>query len=85
MLRQAQHEGGSVFPVWWENWPAVCLFLACQTQWRFQVAGARVLWQGLDYPAVRAAAAMLDQVMTPALFDDLRVMEGAALEALNRT
>jgi len=57
----------------------VQLFLALSTQWRVHpMAGARL---GLEYGAVRQTADMLGIAVTPDLFDDLRVMEGAALAA----
>jgi len=43
-----------------------------------------VLWTGLDYAGLRAAAALMGTDMTPALFADLRAMEAAALPVLNR-
>lgn len=54
------------------------LFLRLGSQWRFHHTGVRL---GLDYAVVPPVAAMLGIVMTPALFDDLRLMEGAALAA----
>lgn len=39
---------------------------------------------GIDYAAVPSVAAMMDITMTPDLFHDLRVMEGAALVAFPR-
>lgn len=56
----------------------VGLFLRLGSQWRFHQAGPRL---GLDYAAVPPVAAMLGITVTPAMFDDLRVMEGAALAA----
>ena len=54
----------------------LALFLSLGTQWRHAHTG-HVL--GLDYGVVPAVAAMSDMTMTPALFRDLRLMEGAAL------
>jgi len=36
---------------------------------------------GLEYSAVPSVATMMGITMTPSLFDDLRIMEGAALAA----
>lgn len=56
----------------------VTLFLMLGSQWRHHaMSGLRL---GLDYAAIPATAAMAGIAMTPALFADLRVMEGAALE-----
>lgn len=58
----------------------VNLFLRLASQWRFHQTGFRL---GLDYAAVPPVATMLGITMTPALFDDLRLMEGAALAAFS--
>lgn len=57
----------------------VRLFFTLISHWRVHPAtGVRL---GLDYAAVQPTAAMLGLTMSPDLFDDLRVMEGAALTA----
>jgi hypothetical protein len=68
--------------VWPENWPSFALLRDCQTQWRVGMGGAT----GLDYPAVMA---LLEFRGFPAgdrqqLFDDLQVMELAALEEMSK-
>ena len=66
--------------VWPENWPAICLFESLSTQWRMGPAGC----YGLDY-AVLPAVFRLSGVRAPdraAMFDDLRVLELAALETM---
>ena len=67
----------SRMPVMRANGPALGLFLAASTQWRF--AGSVALPTGLDHAGVAATAAMMGVAMTPALFAKLRVMEDAAL------
>lgn len=58
----------------------VALFFALQTQWRFHpVAGVRL---GIDYAAIAPTASAAGLPMTPAMFHDLREMEGAALAVL---
>lgn len=59
------------FKVWPENWPAVELFLRCQTQWRVSQFG-RV---GLDYPAIMAVARLYRVRLNPSLMDDLQEIE----------
>jgi len=76
------------FEVWPENWEALRAFLFVSGQWRTASIGgglepARVYWQGLDYAAVAAGLAGGGFTVSPALWDDLRVMEGAARNALN--
>lgn len=68
--------------VWPENWPAVQLFAAVQTQWRVHGFTGRPL--GLDYPAVEAAMRMLRIKDRPATFERIRIMEAAALATLNK-
>ncbi len=70
---QAQVEVGP------EEVDAVALFIALDTQWQVHpMTGMRL---GLRYEAVPAAAAALGLDLNPALFADLRIMEGAALSA----
>lgn len=53
-----------------------------QTQWR---AGAQGV-VGLDYSAIEPVLRLqqIDTARWPALFDDLRVMERAALKVINK-
>ncbi len=77
--RSNQEREAEEFEVLPENWPAAELFLVCATQWR--VAGMSGIPIGLDYAGVRAALAMMRRRPTPELFDDLREMEIAAINA----
>jgi hypothetical protein len=63
--------------VWPENWPAVHAFLLVRTQWRTGAGGAT----GLDYPAVWLTLRIYQVQDRAAVFGDLRVMEGAILQA----
>jgi hypothetical protein len=68
--------------VWPENESSVMAFLECQTQWRVTSTMRQLIWLGLDYVAVRA---VLDaEGHGRDVFEDLRVMEAAALPVLNR-
>ena len=51
-----------------------------QTQWRTGPLGGAL---GLDYQGVQAALRMMKVKDIPTMFEDLRVMERAALEVLN--
>lgn len=62
-----------------ENWDALRLFLASATQWR--TAGMAGVVTGLDYTAVHLVAHAL-KLRFAAVFEDLHVMECAAVEAL---
>lgn len=68
--------------VWPDNMDAVKVFSAMGTQWRTGMSGVT----GLDYavlPSVLRLTAV-PRADWPAVFDDLRVMEGAALTHLHR-
>ena len=66
------------FEVWPDNWAAVQVFVACQTQWRW-VGGMAAMRTGLDYTAVITTAGVLDVGDTAAVFDGVRILEAAAL------
>lgn len=69
------------FEVEAENWPAVVLWMECQTQWRSAGAGR----YGLDYVAVDVVMrrrGIADDQGT--VFAGLQVMEFAALEVWSR-
>lgn len=68
------------FQVWKVNWESLCCFLDCETQWRVAVSLSGQHLLGLDYSAVDVVLRRTnagDQV-----FDDLQVMERAALAAM---
>lgn len=71
-----------------ENWDAVRVFLACQTQWRKEFAGmeALLIWHGFDYPGISIVIGMHGHrgQKAQAIFNDLQVMEQAALPILNK-
>ena len=76
----------AVFP---ENWTAVCAWSAVCTQWRTDavpggMGPGRLVYLGLDYAGARAGLAMAAVELTPELWAGLQVMEGAAIEELNR-
>lgn len=75
------HEAEETVEVWAPNWPAVCAFLACETQWRASATMAGLVWIGLDYTAVDVA---LRRRGLDCDFADLQAMEDAALTILNR-
>jgi hypothetical protein len=70
-----------------ENWPAVRVFLALQTQWRKEYAGmsGMLVWHGLRYSeAYTVLQAMGYQAKAGEIMESLRVMESAALPLLNK-
>lgn len=67
--------------VWPDCWPAVELWFVLQTQWRVGPAGPI----GLDYnvlPWVMRQCGIRSSEQRAALFEDLRVMERAALDEM---
>ena len=69
------------FEVWPENWPVIELWCRVQTQWRVAPMGGLL---GLDYQAVDMVLRLTGAEQPLELFDDLREMERAALEAMAR-
>lgn len=64
---------------------AVGLFFAMSTQWRWTPVGIGGLIRlGLDYNALPTTAGMIGLSMTADLFNDIRTLELAALEASAR-
>mgnify|MGYP003127766226 FL=1 len=68
------------FEVWEENWPAVEMFLRCQTQWRTTMSGVC----GLDYAAVQWLFTLYKVKDPPAVLEDLQIMESTAVKILNK-
>ncbi|MGR9345842.1 DUF1799 domain-containing protein [Rhizobium leguminosarum] len=63
------------------NWPSLLAFLACETQWRVAGSLAGFMWIGLDWAG--CAARLVFSKPTEATFEDMSVMEDAALAVLN--
>jgi hypothetical protein len=70
-----------VAEVWPENWPAVLLFVEMAGQWRAGMSGPTAL----DYTALflRMQRMNLSDANWQQIFDDVRVMESAALEQMH--
>lgn len=79
------NSGGPEFGgVWAENAAAVAAFLLSASQWRVVAsADGALIFLGLDYSGVRAGLDAAGMPVTPALWEELRVMEGAARDILN--
>ena len=64
------------------NWNSLMAFLSCDTQWRVSGVGmAGLVWIGLDYTACDVA--FRRGRFSDELWNDVRVMEEAALPILN--
>jgi len=61
--------------VWPENWPAVELFLRCQTQWRISINGRA----GLDYSALLAMGSLYQIDNLSQVVEDVQVIEAEIL------
>lgn len=74
-------EDCSVYP---ENWSAVTLFLALQTQWRIVQGMGGPTYTGLDYAAVWSVLrGMYEPKEWPPLFAGICIMEASAIPVLN--
>jgi hypothetical protein len=66
----------------WRAWCAVSgqmRALALNT-----MESARILWLGLDYDAAKAGLGLAGIEVDPEVWDEVRTIEGAAIEELNR-
>lgn len=78
-----EEASGPPIEVWPDNWAVTQVFIDMDTQWRRAgMAGERT---GMDYAALPVVLGMhgIPKKKWPPLFDDLRVMEVAALDYLN--
>ncbi len=66
--------------MWPDNLQSVNVFIAMSTQWRLAMSGAT----GLDYNALPAVLRMTDVARKDwsEIFEDLRIMEDAALNTM---
>lgn len=69
--------------IWQENLESFSVFQALTTQWRISDMG---YFFGLSYPAVESVLNMMgfNRKRNMEIFEDIRIMENAALEVLNK-
>ena len=67
-----------------ENWVALNIFLKLDTQWRMIANMGGVIYQGLDYSAVRSSLLMDGERYPAYRFACLRLIERGALMVLNK-
>lgn len=67
------------FEVWEENWDIVMMFMRMQTQWNVTMGG----FVGLKYEVLRWLCDLYSVEDQRTMLDGLRIMEAAALQALN--
>ncbi|MGE0256927.1 MAG: DUF1799 domain-containing protein [Alphaproteobacteria bacterium] len=75
-------EISDTLPVLEENWPALQLFCALETQWR--TAGIDGMATGIDYAAVEPVARLLSIAVDADLMARLRVLERTTIAELRR-
>lgn len=83
-LDASNDESDGAFAVWPENAETLRVFLALNRCWRIGEFNGKYL--GLDRPAIESTLRLMavPRKRQAEIFEDLRVMEHAALEVLNR-
>jgi hypothetical protein len=69
--------------LWACHLPAWQAFVAVASQWRPVIGPGGLFWPGLDYAGAEAGFRLAGIAMTPDLWDEVRLIEGGAREALN--
>lgn len=69
---ESRPEKPTAYGVLPENWDAVNLFLALQTQWYYKPDG---MHSGLNYTSVRIVSNLRGLKLTPDLFADIQLLE----------
>lgn len=81
MIAELTEETEDFDPVAACNWESLLAFMACDTQWRVGVGFGGMIWIGLDYTACDVV--FRRRGLADHIWDDVRVMEEAALPILN--
>ena len=68
------------YEVWEEHWESIMFFLKIMTQWRTTMSGVI----GLDYSVLQMLFQMYDVRNKKQIFEDIQVMERAAMNILNK-
>ena len=71
------------FEVWEENWVSWEVFRALQTQWIVRQGLMSGAFQGINYASIQPVMWAYGVKDRRAVFDDVRLMEMAALEVFN--
>ena len=81
MLRGPEDSTG----IWKMNMDALTAFLSIDSQFRMTGTGqGGLVVCGLDYQGVQAGFALSGRMVTPELWDDIRMIEAGAVAALNK-
>lgn len=85
----AEHEAQfddeeELFPVWPENEEALCVFIRLRRCWRFEPMSGQFL--GIERPAIESTLKLMNikRKKHPEIFENIMIMEDAALPVLNR-
>lgn len=74
--------------LWEEHLPAWRAWCKVSNQWRTisigSMAGAKVVWLGLDYTAAEAGLRQAAITLTPDQWDEVRAIEEGATQEMNR-
>lgn len=81
---QFEEEEDALFAVWPENEEALRIFLALRRCWRYEPMSGQTL--GLERPAIESTLKLMriKRKKHPEIFEQLMIMEDAALPVLNR-
>lgn len=80
IIEKIRAEKQTGFEVFEDNWPAVEIFIRASTQWNVAGMGGYV---GLNYQSIEFLFKLFEVEDQKAVFDDIRVIEMAALRVLN--
>jgi len=84
---EEENQEGDVYPVWRENWPTLLFFLRLHSQWHThsapdgEVIRTGIMRDGIEFELRHTLG--IGRRQHPALMRDIRVMEAAALQAMN--
>jgi hypothetical protein len=72
------------FEIWHDNIESLNAFQQCNNRWRWKIVGNKLIYTGLDLQGVRLVLWALRLKDARAVFNDILVMEQAAIEAYNQ-
>lgn len=82
-MEESEVEADPDFEIHEDNLESMGAFQACNNRWRWMMVGIKAIRIGLDMQAVRLVLWGLKLKDARQVFNDIRLMEDAALEAIN--
>lgn len=79
----SKNESDEYFELWLDNVEGISAYIACGTQWRWNVCEGKAIRMGLDYGGVKVVLWGLKVKNPQQVFNDIRAMEAVALEVFN--